>query len=195
MIADRPVDVALLESGIILPVPDAEAAVGDLRRRHDPVAQRGVPAHITLLYPFAHPAQAGEETGRLLEFFGAVARFEFLLTEVRRFPGVVYLCPTPSDAFVEITNRLVRQWPEFPPYGGRFREVIPHLTVADGATPDVLDAVERRLAASLPIRCVATEAWLIVSDEHKAWSRHQALPLAASHAAASFSPRRLSPSC
>jgi hypothetical protein len=162
-------------SGIIIPVPEAETAVGHLRRLHDPQASYGVPAHITLLYPFAHPAQIREATGALQELFRLVPAFEFSLVEVRRFHATTYLHPEPSSIFVQLTARLVDRWPEFPPYGGAFSTVIPHLTVADHVAVDVLDAVDRKVAAHLPIRCRATEAWLMCSDEHGFWSRRGVL--------------------
>jgi 2'-5' RNA ligase len=169
-----------LESGIILPTPEAEAVVGHLRWLHDPQARFGVPAHITLLYPFAHPSRIGEAAGALQQLFRLVPAFEFSLVEVRRFPATAYLHPEPSATFVQLTERLVHQWPEFPPFGGAFSTVIPHLTVAHHAATDVLDTVDRNVASHLPIRCRATEAWLMCSDEHGFWQRHEVFPFSAS---------------
>lgn len=45
------------ESAILVPVPQAEPVVGHLRARLDRAAGRGVPAHVTVLYPFLPPAQ------------------------------------------------------------------------------------------------------------------------------------------
>ena len=163
-------------SGIILPIPEAEVAVGHLRRLHDPQASYGVPAHITLLYPFAHPSTVGETAGALQQLFRLVPAFEFSLVEVRRFPATAYLHPEPSSTLAQLTERLVHRWPEFPPYGGAFSMVIPHLTVADRVAADVLNAVDRNVAAHLPIRCRATEAWLMCSDEHGFWSRREVFP-------------------
>lgn len=42
----------VLESALVVLVPEAEALVKSFRDRHDPSAAAGVPAHITLLYPF-----------------------------------------------------------------------------------------------------------------------------------------------
>jgi hypothetical protein len=41
-----------MQSALLLPVPAAEAAVGPYRALLDPSARDGVPAHITVLYPF-----------------------------------------------------------------------------------------------------------------------------------------------
>src|SRR4051794_22486508 len=161
------------ESGIILPVPEAEAAVGHLRRLHDPQASYGVPAHITLLYPFAHPSRVGEAPSALKQLFRLTAVFEFSLIDIRRFPGTAYLHPEPSAPFVQLTEMLVHRWPEFPPYDGAFSTVIPHLTVAAHAAADVLDAIDRSVTTHLPIRCRATEAWLMCSDEQGVWSRYE----------------------
>ena len=49
---------------------------------------------------------------------------------------VVWLNPSPSEPFRQLTLALWDEFPETPPYEGRFgREVRPHLTVGDGAPP------------------------------------------------------------
>jgi hypothetical protein len=159
-----------LESGIILPVPEAAPVVDRLRHLHDPQSRYGVPAHITLLYPFAHPSQVGGAASVLHQLFGLVPVFDFSLVEVRRFPATAYLRPEPSGTFVRLTETLACQWPEFPPYRGLFPTVIPHLTVADHAALDAPETVEAAVSGHLPIACRATEAWLMCSDEHGLWS-------------------------
>ena len=171
--SSRPAGFMPLESGIIVPIPEAEAAVGHLRSLHDAQARYGVPAHITLLYPFAHPTRVSDAVDILRQVFRDVLTFEFSLAEIRRFPATAYLHPEPSAPFVQLSEMLARQWPEFPPYGGAFRTVIPHLTVADRVTTDVLDMVDSNVSKHLPVRCRATEAWLMCSDDHGTWSRRE----------------------
>ena len=72
---------------------------------------------------------------------------------------------------------LSRQWPEFPPYGGAFSPVIPHLTIADRATADALESASAAVKPHLPIRCRGTEAWLMCSDERGYWSKHEVFRL------------------
>jgi hypothetical protein len=165
------------ESGIILPVPEAESIVGPLRTLHDPQARYGVPAHITLLYPFASPSEIGNKVAALRELFGRIPVFDFSLVEVRRFPATAYLHPEPSATLVRMTEQLMRQSPEFPPYGGAFSTVTPHLTVADRVTPELLDSVDAAIAGHLPISCRATEAWLMCSDERGFWSKREVFRL------------------
>ena len=44
------------QSALLVPVPAAEPAVAEHRARLDGSARDGVPAHLTVLYPFLPPA-------------------------------------------------------------------------------------------------------------------------------------------
>ena len=62
------------QSALIIEVPEAEPAVARHRERLDPSAALGIPAHITLLYPFLPPAAVSSPVLAELEpLFGAVA--------------------------------------------------------------------------------------------------------------------------
>jgi len=164
------------ESGIIVPVAEAEATVGDFRLRYDAGARLGIPAHITLLYPFAHPSRVDDEIDGLDDLFKKTPTFDFSLIAVRRFAATAYLHPEPAAPFIRVMEALIQRWPEFPPYGGAYAGNIPHLTVADQVPEDVMDLVAAALANALPIRCRAKEAWLMCSDERDVWSRHGVFP-------------------
>ena len=53
------------ESALLVSVPAAEPAVSAHRSRLDPGAPLGVPAHITVLYPFLPPAAIGDDVREL----------------------------------------------------------------------------------------------------------------------------------
>lgn len=161
------------ESAIIVPVAEAEPLVGDWRRQYDQAAKFGVPAHITLLYPFRPPEQAVHEIPPLREFFRKVAPFQFVLTEVRRFTATVYLGPDQRARFVQIITQIAELWPDCQPYRGAFADIVPHLTVADKVDGAILDEVERSLRPGLPIPCRASEAQMLFSSTEGSWS-HQA---------------------
>ena len=119
-------------SALIIVVPEAEPYVRELRQQYDPVATQGMPAHITITVPFMLPEDLGEtELDSLASLFRGCAPFDFALREVRRFPQTAYLAPTPVDPFIDITERALARFPAYPPYGGAFSQVVPHLTVAD----------------------------------------------------------------
>ncbi|NUP83938.1 MAG: 2'-5' RNA ligase family protein, partial [Nonomuraea sp.] len=116
-------------TALIAVVPEAEPVVGVWRERYDPSAAEGVPAHVTVLYPFL-PFEL-VDTSALAELFAAWASFDVEFRGFGHFPGVLYLAPEPAEPFRELTTAVAERWPEAPPYGGAFPDVVPHLTVAD----------------------------------------------------------------
>jgi len=157
-------------TALIVPVPEAEPAVSALRREHDPSAALGVPAHITILVPFAPPEEVDEQG--LADLLGLFPAFDFVLDRIERFEdgeGAVWLHPQPSAPFVDLTAAVEQRWPEYPPYEGAFDEPIPHLTIS--AWP--VDA-----NVPLPIACRARTVLLIEeSEEDGRWSERRAFPL------------------
>ncbi|MFL6156046.1 MAG: 2'-5' RNA ligase family protein [Marmoricola sp.] len=156
-------------TGIVIPVAEADRLVrsrtGSLAPRQLP-GTGPVPAHITLLAPFL-PEAAIDDTvlGRLADFFADVTPFDFELTEVCEFPGgITYLAPEPAATFRLLTAELHRMFPEFPPYGGTFDDVVPHLTVPleEGETTTSLRS---SLSPGLPLALQAREAVLLHTDE------------------------------
>ena len=74
------------QSALIVAVPEAEPAVGALRARYDSSASWGVPAHITLLYPFLPPgAITVDVLSAIQQIVWAVPRFRLSLTRVAWF--------------------------------------------------------------------------------------------------------------
>jgi hypothetical protein len=165
------------ESAIVVPIAEVESIVGKLRLEYDESASLGVPAHVTLLYPFHPPQAAIGQVEALREFFNSIASFQFCFTEVRRFPATAYLHPDNSERFIQIIHALLTRWPGYQPYAGLFPGIVPHLTVAHNVAKEIMDAVENSIRHYLPIRCVAREAWLLVSDQTGFWSKRASLPL------------------
>ena len=168
---------AEVETAVLVPIPEAEPAVASWRARHDGSAARGVPAHVTVLYPFV-PRSAwsdalAAEVASVIDA-AAVGPFETTFERIRRFPGVVYLEPSPGEPFAALTSAFVRRWPEHPPYGGAF-EPVPHLTVSDDERADV-ETIEAAVAAHLPVVASVSEVWLM-GDSPTGWQRLKAFPL------------------
>jgi 2'-5' RNA ligase len=167
------------ESALIVPVPEAEALVGAWRERYDDSARTGVPAHLTLLYPFLPPEDVTEaDLDQLSALFASTPATRYVLSAVRRFSrGVLYLAPEPEEFLRDLTTRIWALYPHRPPYGGAFAEVIPHLTVAQVADGSVLDAVEAEVAPGLPVAAHATEVWLMLQGDHDRWQAGHRFPL------------------
>jgi 2'-5' RNA ligase len=145
---------------LVVVVPEAESQVGELRSQHDSSAALGVPAHITVLFPFLDTDEVDD--GALGELLAGFAPFDFVLDRVERWEdGIVWLHPEPSQPFVDLTLAVWRRWPHRPPYGGAHDTVIPHLTVSE--TPIPVDV-------QLPIASHVDEIALMEEDSEGRWS-------------------------
>jgi 2'-5' RNA ligase len=151
------------ESALLVPVPAAEPAVGQHRARLDEAARDGVPAHITVLYPFLPPAGIGETLlAALGRLFAGHAAFQFTLDKVGWFgEEVLWLGPRDPASFTALTDLTFRAFPSCPPYGGRHTEVIPHLTIGHVGGPQALGAAAESVRPCLPIEAVAMEIILM----------------------------------
>lgn len=168
------------EAALILPVPEAEALVGEYRLRHDRSAALGVPAHITINYPFVpfveRPAAA---LSILRPLLAAQPGFEYALSAICTFPGFLYLAPDPAAPFRALIEAVAAAFPDSPPYGGRFVEIIPHLTVAEADEadlPSLQDRFSAHAAARLPLAARAKEIWLMDNRETR-WTARAVFPL------------------
>ncbi len=170
------------ESVLLIEVPEAEPLVADWRARYDPVAAHGVPAHITVLFPFIPPELIDEATlEALAATFAEVEPFDFHLAALDQFPGVYYLAPEPAEAFKNLTRAVVARFPEYRPYGGAFgSDSTPHLTVAQIAAPAEFDAMGAELQAAcaqaLPIRSRA-ETVLLMHNVTGPWTVNRSFRL------------------
>src|SRR4029077_829384 len=112
-----------------------QPALARLRARWDWAANVGVPAHITIVFPFLPAHRLVPDVRRHLAALAAGQRpFDVRFARVGRFPTVVYLAPEPSAPFTRLTEAVVDRFPDYPPYGGVFEEVIPHLTITESET-------------------------------------------------------------
>lgn len=167
-------------SALIIEVHEAEPLVARWRKAHDPVAAHGIPPHVTALYPFIAPGTITEaDAARIRDIVCDMSPWEYQLTAVREFPTVVWLQPKPAAPFRNLTRRLWAAFPDYPPFGGMYKEIIPHLTIAhvpeDGSEPDLAARIAEDLEPSLPVVCSATNLALYESnvDRHEWQCTHR----------------------
>lgn len=151
-----------------MPVATAGSALATALGGKAPDNSRDLPPHITVLYPFvpAHAIDSALEAA-VVDVLAGVAPFRFRLARVASFPGVLYFEPHPVEPFLELAEAFCARWPEFPPYGGEFDEIVPHLTVSIGEVPSGLVA---RLERLLPIEATAREVWLLTQGVDHRWT-------------------------
>jgi len=160
-------------TALVVPVPEAEPAVAPLRRRVARGVAGEVPAHVTLLIPFA-PLPAPPELDALVASWRPAP---FVLRRVRRWPGVVWLDPEPSAPFAAMTTALVAAFPRYCPYDGAHEEVIPHVTVATSDDEPALDEIAAEIEQALPIACAGDTVQLLERSNDGRWRARRAWSL------------------
>ena len=169
-----------VESAILIKVPQVESLVGRHRRDLDPSAKWGVPAHVTLLYPFLPPSEIDANVlGRIATCVSGRRAFEVQFARTKWFgEEVLWLAPEPDLSFRRLTAALFAAFPETPPYGGTIFDPTPHLTVADGAMVDQMREVESLVIAELPIWAFFDSVSVMVgSPEPASWMTLVEFPL------------------
>lgn len=167
----------MTRSALVVLVPVAEPFVEKLRRRHDPMFGRGVPAHVTVLHPFR--SVVDEATAAAVERLAhSLDAFTAMFARVGRFPGsVVFLEPEPVHRFKDLTAATVEALPDCPPYGGAFTDPHPHLTVGNRVDEPTAEYIEATLRPSLPIDFRVDRLTLLVEDDDGQWTVDRSWPL------------------
>lgn len=172
------------QSAVLVLVPEADLVVGAHRQRFDRAASLGVPAHVTVLFPFVDPAEVDDV---LVERLAAAVRrtpaFDCTFRSCAWFgDDVLWLAPEPQEPFRALTEAVFAEFPQCPPYEGAFADVVPHLTVghAPHGTPPDLRAAEEAVAPRLPVTTRVERAFLLAgSDQPDSWQVLHELPLGA----------------
>ena len=102
-------------TAIVVPVAAAEAALGRWRRAYTDDGAEGMPAHVTLIYPFADESVLDDvmiaDLGGVLAAF---APFDARFGTFGRFdadPPVLYLEPTRPQPFLDLIADVARHLP------------------------------------------------------------------------------------
>jgi len=173
-----PPDVAL--SGLVIAVPEAEPVVASHRRHLDANTALGVPAHVTVLFPFVPPAGIDDDVlSRTADVVSAVPAFAYRFSRTAWFDDrVLYLAPDDAAPFRALTDRVHAAFPGFPPFEGVFDDVVPHLTVGHQQPHNALRRAEKEITPQLPVLGHATEVLLLAQDEPGGrWRTAERFPL------------------
>lgn len=163
-------------------VPQAEPHAGPWRETYDANAPLGSPCHVTVLFPFIPTGMLDADVDqRLAGIFAHRQPFDFVLTQVDEFPGVLWLRPVPDQPFRDLRDAVWREFPEYPPFGGEFPDSQPHVTVAFIDSPAEQEQLRQQIAASigyaLPIPSRASEVVLLAQGVDRRWTTARSFPL------------------
>lgn len=169
-----------LQTALIAEIPAAEPVVGMHRARLGANTALGVPAHVTVLFPFAPVGRLGQaELDLLSRLFAAVPAFDVRLDRTDWFgASVLWVAPQDPAPFRDLTARVVAAFPCYPPYEGRFDDAVPHLTVGEGGPVDEMRRAEDQIAGRLPVTDRVTVVTLLAeSSRGGPWKALASFPL------------------
>jgi 2'-5' RNA ligase len=169
------------ESALVVLIPEADCMLETYLQRCDPCGEVLIPAHVTILYPFKNP---DELTSRLIKtlrkLFLDQPAFDVSFLEVQRFPDMLYLAPQPAEPFRILSETVFKHFPDCPPYGGAFAEIIPHLTIAQAGEASQLDRVEANFCEAvrgmLPIHA-RVDCVTLMENSSGGWKIREQFPL------------------
>jgi 2'-5' RNA ligase len=143
-----------LETAVLIVPPfEVQAFAASLRPRDPPGRWSHVPAHITLLYPFAPPEDTDRSLPRLRRALAPVRPFAVTLDRYGRFPTAIFLEPADPRPLIDLYGHLAAAFPEYPAYGGEFGPGLhPHLTLAHSEDGLGLHELALRPAPSFTFR-------------------------------------------
>ncbi len=163
---------------LLVPAHEAEPATAGWWSEWEPPKARGIPAHVSVLFPFVRTHQLDDDAlQRVADAAAAVPAFPYRLVRVGRFPSTVYLEPEPAAGFAALTTGVEERFPGVRAYGGVHVRLVPHLTVLTCADRTLLDRAALEVATALPIDARATAVWLMGEREHGGWERLESFPL------------------
>jgi 2'-5' RNA ligase len=167
-----------VETALVIVLEDAEPFDAVRREFAAEAVARGIPFHLTLLYPFAPREQLTEAMLKdVRSFFETRTPFTFELNRLAAWPRVVYAVPEPDDALRDCMQALHARFPQWPPYGGMHAEVVPHATLGEEVdAAHVYPEIERRLTGCFPRRYTADTATLLEEFAPNRWGERGRFP-------------------
>jgi 2'-5' RNA ligase len=166
-----------IQSALIVSV-EIPQRIERIRQRHVQVARSGVPAHVTILFPFAVPSTLGaRDLASVARIAGDTPAFPVRFARVARFEGALWLDPVPVEPFRSLIRAAAAAFPAYPPYGGiHAADPVPHLTIALG-TAATFDGLQAEVEAHLPFDVLVEAIELIVEGHDGRWRREERFAL------------------
>jgi 2'-5' RNA ligase len=147
------------------------AALERLRRASVDDAALGVPAHVTLLYPFIPAADLKSALrARIANVVEPHAHFDYHLHGPKAWPDTIYAALDPEAPFLQLHRELQAAFPDFPIYGGAVSEFVPHVTIAEGSAVGDPATLTDRAWHALPTRRMAHAVELMAPGSNGRWS-------------------------
>lgn len=166
------------QTAVVIPVPELDPLVDAVAARWPDAVRTGIPAHLTVLYPFV-PADrlTDADLARCRELCRGTGPFRVAFRGAAVGPSIVMAPPEPTDGASALTRAFTTAWPGHPPYGGRFGPAPePHVTLALGSDRERNAAIAAFAGDLLPVHADLRTA-VVVELGAGGWTQRAELPL------------------
>jgi len=170
------------ETSIDIHCGEVDALIAKWRHATVAMASRGVPPHITLLYPWRRAPITAADMSALKSVVKEQRPFSLVFTRVQHFSNrVLYLAVNEDSEVKTLRLKIVAAFPDASPYGGEFSTPITHLTIARAPDDVTFDALMHEVSASvaseLPIEIFVREIVVMEEGEDTNWNVHSVIAL------------------
>jgi 2'-5' RNA ligase len=171
------------ETSIDIHFSELDDLIGRWRHATVSVAAKGVPPHITLLYPWTPGPLRDADVDRLGSVIDQQDAFSLQLTGIGMFQRTraLYLAVDESAPLRRMMQGIFSAFPDTPPYRGAFPDPLPHVTIATAADDEELDTLAEEIAAHvsphLPIEMAVQEVVIMEEGDDSLWRICATLPL------------------
>jgi len=168
-------------SAIILSFPELASTVDSWRLKTVEDAKKGVPPHLTVLFPWKNPPISESDIRVISDICQRSVPFEIVFDNLDYFTGgSVYFSIFDETEINKFSSKIWTKFPETPPYEGTHANPIPHLTVAQGDSDSVGNLHSEILLAlqdGFPYTCKVNEVVIIEENHTGAWDVREKIPL------------------
>ncbi len=166
-------------TAVVIPVPGLDPVLRAVADRWPEAVRAGVPAHLTVLHPFVPAGRLGGGTvERCRRICAAAGPLRVTFERAGVGEAIVSTAPVPVGPAAALARAFTAEWPELPPYGGRFGpDPDPHVTLALGPGAARNAEIAAFVDGFLPVAADLRTAVLVELVE-RGWTERAALPLA-----------------
>ncbi len=171
------------ETSIDIHVPELTAVLAPWRDVTIPNATKGVPPHLSLLYPWRTPPLSAQDLAALHGTITDYRPFAITFTGLGRFSPTILFLQLADDTPIRALMRAIHtDFPDTTPYGGAFSDPTPHLTVAIATSDAELDQFEQEVMLALepllPLEVQVQQIAVMEEDRNGDWHNIASIPLA-----------------
>jgi 2'-5' RNA ligase len=170
------------ESAIDINVNEIDTLILKWRNSTVGIASKGVPPHITLLFPWRPVPITDTDISTLRSVIKDQHPFPIVFTHIEQFSKrILYLAINEESEVRILIQKILAAFPDASPYNNEFSNPIPHLTIAkapDDATFDTLyQEVSTSIASKFPIEIMVREIVVMEEGEDTNWRVHSIIVL------------------